>query len=101
MASEDKIESAKALLNKTDKSREVSRREMLTGAGVVAAGVVTAVSATSAFSAANDESGLIGVDKPGVNAGEFRSWIVQSGSIGERFVSFGFLTRVSGLSDED
>jgi hypothetical protein len=100
MAHEDKINPSTTLSDQTDQNREVSRRDVLTGAGVVA-GVVTALSATSASAATEDEWGPIGIDKPGVSAGEFRSWIDQSGSQGEKFVSYGFLTKLSGATDLD
>jgi hypothetical protein len=98
MAREDKIESGAS--SHAEENRGVSRREVLTGASVVAAGVVTAATAP-ALAAPDNEAGLVGVAKPGVNAGEFSSWVFQSGTDGETFVAYGFLTRLAGATDED
>jgi hypothetical protein len=101
MASNDNVPSSTNPQNPSDPAGEVSRRDVLTGAGAVAAGIVTALSAAPAYAESDGDSGLIGIDKPGVSAGEFRSWILQSGFSGEKFVSFGFLTKVSGITSED
>jgi hypothetical protein len=78
-----------------------TRRRLLTGAGVVAAGVglAGATSSVSAAVAPDDSGGSVGVAKPGVNAGEFISQILQSGSQGEQFTACGYLTQLAGAAD--
>ena len=86
-----------------ERPREVSRRDLLSGAGAAAAAVGLAATgvAAPAHAAPAEESGLVGIDKPGVNAGEFQSWILQGGPGGESFVSFGFMTKLAGATDAD
>ena len=87
----------------SDRARAMSRRDLLTGAGAVAAAVGLGASGTAepADAAPAEHAGRVGIDKPGVNAGEFKSWIRQGGSNGEAFVSFGFLTKLAGATDDD
>jgi hypothetical protein len=83
-----------------DQPRGVSRREVLTGAGVIAAGVglATAASAMPGLDTADKDTGLVGVADSSVNAVEFRSRIAQTG---ESFVSVGYLTKVAGATETD
>jgi hypothetical protein len=73
----------------------ISRRAVLTGAGVAAAGAAAAVGVTAEAAVAADPS-RVGLSHPGTVAVEFRGRIEQSQ--GESFVSYGYLTRVAGLS---
>ena len=72
------------------------RRSRCGGRGSTASGTVAPAHAAPA-----EHAGIVGIDKPGVNAGEFKSWILQSGPNGEAFVSFGFLTKLAGATDDD
>lgn len=106
MAPEDKALSSDPAMSPepsiaSQSAHGVSRREVLTGAGILAAGVGLAGAPAPAEAGSDDEKGVIGVAKPGVNAGEFHSWILQSGPNGEAFVSFGFITKLAGLDDDD
>ena len=76
----------------------VSRRTILTGAGLAVAGGALAVGAPAAASDATS-SGAVGVAPPGANTVEFRGRITQSGPTGDKFTGLGFLTKVAGLGD--
>ena len=77
----------------------VSRRQALTGAGLMAAAVAAQPSATLAADASAGR--MVGVAPPPANAAEFCARFVQSGESGEDFIAFGYLTRVHGATDAD
>jgi hypothetical protein len=77
----------------------MSRRQLLT-AGLVAAGAPLA-SVPAANAHEERSRRLIGVAADGSTAVEFRAHLNQTGSTGEQFIAFGYLTRVEGASDHD
>jgi hypothetical protein len=73
----------------------LSRRQMLT-AGLAAVG-----SGLAAAPAAQAAARIVGVAPNDISAVEFRSRLAQTGETGERFVAYGYLSRVYGVSDDD
>jgi hypothetical protein len=71
----------------------LSRRQILTaGLAVASAGLTTVPEAA----AADAPQGLVGVAPSGSTAVEFRARLAQTGSSGERFVGYGYITRAHG-----
>lgn len=83
-----------------DPAGVLSRRQALTGAGALAA---AAVATSPAAAGAGDEpaGGQVGIAPSPANAVEFRARFVQTGSSGEDFAAYGYLTRAQGTSDSD
>ena len=73
----------------------ISRRRVLTGAGAAVAGAATIAGTTAPDTACAADAARTGLSHPGTVAVEFRGRIEQSQ--GEAFVSYGYLTRVTGL----
>jgi hypothetical protein len=83
-----------------DDSLEPSRRALLAGAGaVVAAGVTGAVAGADAADAAATRAVAVGRD--GITVCEFRGRIAQTGSSGQDFAAYGFLTKLRGASHDN
>ena len=83
-----------------DPARILSRRQALTAAGALAAAAVATLPA--AAQAGSDASGgHVGIAPSPANAVEFRARFVQTGSSGEDFAAYGFLTRAEGTSGSD
>lgn len=78
----------------------ISRRRVLTGAGLAVAGGAGMAAGVAAPAQAADPS-VVSTAATGTVAVEFRGRIEQSGSAGESFVSYGYLTRVAGLKVHD
>jgi hypothetical protein len=79
----------------------VSRRTILTAAGVAVAGTTLVGPHTVAAGRDLANAGRVAVAAPGVNAVEFRGRISQTGAHGENFVGVGYYTKVIGLDDPD
>ena len=75
-----------------------TRRTVLSGAGAAVAGGVLATTVSTAGAAGREG---VATAPPAVNAVEFRGRIRQTGSNGQNFEGWGFLTRVVGLADAD
>jgi len=96
---EPKAESAHAHSNS---DTGVSRRKILSSAGAVLASVRMATAEPAAAGPASDDDPHgIGVANQGATVAEFRSRIVQSGSSGETFIAYGYLTKLTGANDDD
>jgi len=78
----------------------LSRRSILTGAGVAATGAV-AFAAVGAGTAEAGVPGALATGPRGTTVAEFRGRIEQTGAAGETFTSYGFLYSVDGLPDDD
>jgi hypothetical protein len=79
----------------------VSRRRILT-AGLAAAGAGLAGSTDAAAApGVGPGSHLVGVAQAGSTAVEFRARFAQTGSTGEQFTAYGYLTTVHGATDDD
>src|SRR3954452_4031646 len=83
----------------------MSRRTLLTGAGLAGAGLAVA-GTTGVASAAPDKHGrgsphAVGISDKGTTGVEFRGRIAQTGQQGDTFTSYGFLTKAAGASDGD
>lgn len=83
----------------TTADRGLSRRRVLTGAGLAVAGSVAATAATSTVADAAD--GRVAQGKKGSTAAEFRGRISQTGSSGETFTAYGYLTAADGAASTD
>ena len=84
----------------TATSEGISRRRLLTGAGVAATGAV----ALAAAGAGTAEAGVpltIATGPPGGTVAELRGRIQQTGSTGDTFTSYGFLYAATGATDDD
>jgi len=82
-----------------DPKSDLTRRSVLTGAGVaVAAGVGLAVAPNAA---GDDRERPVGTGPDGTTTVEFRGRISQTGKSGETFTSYGFLIRANGASAAD
>jgi hypothetical protein len=79
---------------------EFSRRHLLARGGVVVAGVGLAAGSVPEIAAAASQGG-VGTAAKGVNAGEFVMVVEQSGSQGETFKSYGYLTQLAGATMSD
>ncbi|MFL6137309.1 MAG: hypothetical protein ACJ74O_05845 [Frankiaceae bacterium] len=81
---------------------DLSRRRLLAGAGLAVAGGVGLAGATAGPAAAEESErhGRVGVARGGATACEFRSRVAQSGSTGETFTSYGYLTAAHGAGPE-
>ena len=80
----------------------LSRREALSMAGAIAAGVGAAAAHAESPRDDSDARGRpIGEAAPPANAVEFRARFVQTGASGEDFAAYGYLTRASGASTGD
>jgi hypothetical protein len=83
----------------------VSRRQILTaGLAAVGAGAGAALTPSAAEAAPSDGHGAhktIGIAAEGTTAVEFRARLSQLGTSGERFVAYGYLTRVQGTTLAD
>ena len=78
-----------------------SRRQILT-AGLAAAGAGLVPAKASAVRLEADSPGrLVGIAAPGTTAVEFRARFAQTGSTGEHFVAYGYLTSAQGASVDD
>jgi hypothetical protein len=86
--------------DKTRTTSGLSRRSILTGAGVAATGAV-ALAAVGAGTAEADVPGAVATGPHGSTVVEFRGRIQQTGSTGETFTSYGFLYSVRGAPDAD
>jgi hypothetical protein len=75
----------------------ISRRQVLT-AGLVAAGAGASALAAPAVSAAGRP---VAETQPGTTAAEFRARFAQTGSTGEHFTAYGYLTAADGATDDD
>ena len=76
----------------------LSRRQVLTaGLAVAGAGAAT-LAAVPAASAAGRP---IAETQPGTTAAEFRARFAQTGSTGEHFTAYGYLTAADGATDDD
>lgn len=78
----------------------LSRRSILTGAGVAATGAV-AFAAVGAGTAEASVPLTVATGPPGGTVAEFRGRIQQTGSTGETFTSYGFLYSVTGAADDE
>jgi hypothetical protein len=75
----------------------LSRRELVTG-GLVAVGAgLTPLPAL----AARDQEQAVGTGGFGTMAAEFRARFAQTGSTGEHFAGYGYITSARGLTDDD
>ena len=83
----------------TNADRGLSRRRVLTGAGLAVAGSVAATAATSTVAGAAD--GRVAQGRKGSTAAEFRGRISQTGSSGETFTAYGYLTAADGAASTD
>ena len=83
----------------TDAMHQPSRRGLL--AGAVAGGVAAAVAAPAVGAEAESYNSAVGVARPGETAAEFRGRIAQTGTTGEHFESYGFLTKLRGARSPD
>src|SRR6476659_4263409 len=72
----------------------LSRREMLS-AGLIAAG------AGAATLAAAPGGRPVAETQPGTTAAEFRARFAQTGSTGEHFTAYGYITAADGATDDD
>ena len=79
-----------------DESSELTRRGLLTRAGVAVAGGVALGAAGPVADAEAADATRVAVGPRGTTVVEFSSRITQSGTEGGSFTSYGFLTRVTG-----
>jgi hypothetical protein len=77
----------------------LSRRQALTAAGVLAAAGAASTSPAQAAPATAARGGMVGIAPAPDNAVEFRAQFRQTGSSGENFEAFGYLTQVAGARD--
>jgi hypothetical protein len=77
---------------------ELTRRSIITTAGVAAVAGAGLAAAPSA--AADSSAGATGTGPAGSTVVEFRGWISQTGNTGQDFTSFGFLIKATGLATE-
>ena len=78
---------------------EISRRSLIASAGVAlvgGSGLVTTLPAVAAEAAGSGDK--VAVGERGTTVVEFSSRIAQTGSSGEDFTSYGYLTRVAGVT---
>jgi hypothetical protein len=94
---DDRVESATG----ETPDRGVSRRRVLTGAGLAVAGGVAAAAATSTEVGAADTTGRVAVGRKGGTAAEFQGRIAQTGSSGQIFTAYGYLTAAEGAASTD
>ncbi len=86
----------------TDHAPALSRRSMLTGAGVaVTGGVAIATLGSAGTAEANIPSGTVSTGARGSTVTEFRGRIEQTGSTGESFSSVGFVYATQGADPTD
>ena len=89
----------------TTADRGLSRRRVLTGAGLAVAGSVATTAATSTVAGAADVTassfGRVALGRRGSTAAEFRGRIAQTGSSGEIFTAYGYLTAADGAASAD
>jgi hypothetical protein len=86
-----------------DRTREgaLSRRQLLT-AGLAAAGAgLASTQGAAAHPATAPGGGPVGVAAAGTTAVEFRARFAQTGSSGEHFEAYGYLTSVQGAVEGD
>ena len=83
-----------------DPTGVLSRRQALTTAGALAAAGVATLPAV-AGAGGEPAGGQVGIAPSPANAVEFRARFVQTGSSGEDFAAYGYLTRAEGTSDSD
>lgn len=83
-------------VERPDESDELSRRGLLTRAGVAVAGGVALGAAGPLTDAEAADARRVAVGPRGKAVVEFASRISQTGSEGGSFTSYGFLTRVAG-----
>jgi len=85
--------------------RGLSRRRVLRGAGFAVAGGVAATAASStaagAANTAQSSVGRVAVGRQGRTTAEFRGRISQTGSSGETFTAYGYLTAADGAVATD
>jgi hypothetical protein len=81
------------------KATGLSRRSILTGAGVAATGAV-AMAALGAGTAEADVRVGVATGQRGSTVAEFRGRIQQTGTTGETFTSYGFLYSANGVADD-
>jgi hypothetical protein len=85
--------------------RGLSRRRVLTGAGLAVAGGVAATATTSTAAGAADttpsSAGRVAVGRKGSTAAEFRGRISQTGNSGETFTAYGYLIAADGAASTD
>ncbi len=82
----------------TSPTGSLSRRQVLT-AGLVAAG--TGAAALAAVPAVSAAGRPVAETQPGTTAAEFRARFAQTGSTGEHFTAYGYITAADGATDED
>ncbi len=88
--------------DETTLGQSLSRRRVLTGAGVAVTGGVAAATLGATGSAeAAVPPGTVGTGPRGSTTSEFRGRIAQSGPTGESFTSYGFLYATRGADDAD
>jgi hypothetical protein len=80
--------------------RGLSRRRVLTGAGLAVAGSVATTAAASTVAGAADV-GRVALGRKGSTAAEFRGRISQTGSSGETFTAYGYLVAADGAASTD
>ena len=97
MAERDSSSSSRAT---PDPTGVVSRRQALTTAGALAAAGVATLPAV-AGAGGEPAGGQGGIAPSPANAVEFRARFVQTGSSGEDFAAYGYLTRAEGTSGSD
>jgi hypothetical protein len=100
MAHEDKDDDVSTAEKDASRERVKSRREVLTAAGMAAASVGLA-SADEPHPARDDDDRRVGTAPRGATAAEFRARFEQTGTTGETFTAYGYLTRLVGASDDD
>jgi hypothetical protein len=100
MAHEDKDDDVPTPATDTSHERVKSRRQVLTAAGMAAASVGLA-SADEPHVARDDDEHRVATAPRGATAAEFRARFEQTGTTGETFTGYGYLTRAEGTSDED
>ena len=77
----------------------LSRRRVLTGAGLAVAGGVATAAATS--TAVGADAGRVAMGRKGSTAAEFRGRISQTGNSGQIFTAYGYLTAADGAASTD
>jgi len=77
----------------------LSRRNIIGGAGLAIAGGVALTAVTGAQAAAADSG--VATGPSGTTTVEFRGRISQTGSSGQVFASYGYLTKLAGASSDD
>ena len=84
----------------SDPARVLSRRQALTSAGALA---VAGMATSPAVAGAGDDpgGGQVGIARSPANSVEFRAHFTQTGSTGENFAAFGYLTRLAGAADSE